>query len=637
MATRNNTVEYAWAHINTATAEASVFTSGDITINIPENTSRVFKSVVLEIVVHDNEATVADDIAAVNVGASCNAGSNWTDRNVTTTQADSGEQMSYMLRADVTAEFTARFSGTSDTCRFRLQMDYSSTGNQFLNIAAKVIISYEYDDSGQTTRLKTVRIPLDALTARPTAGTATSLGASCIPALDTFLPEASITYRAIFAEVWLNTAPSGTTDGTLTLDLNTTPTMTTGTIENGNQSPILIRIIWDLLAAAMATNAAQTLRFTPNTTAMGACVGGWVTVTYEYNYDTSTTILNSVMLPLGNSAGGIINASGDKHTFEFKFNIEEPATITLVQSGVVIFASTNTTSGTFSLLVGGQSARTYTVSQQTGQAGGVVITQRIDSGGAQGAGVTVARGENTFVTSVYSSANVFSMVSGYYILNYTSGVASGGAITHKRTIMKCIGDTQVTTNTIQTYTGVVDIPESTYWIDAVMSGLIFNRESSLGVAVDAELGSGEGPASGYAPIGQALVSTVGERQPLIVFFNSSRFYNRYPSDPDASRMDIETSRSYRIHLSLSSIAGLCIWITYHDIEVSATRAVSGYAGDGSGIAVDIFREDTDEKLYSVTTVAGGDYSVTLYDNVLTYYSVAREDATHVGRSNNWSP
>jgi len=628
--TAQNTIEYSWGHINTATNENTVFTSADITINIPENTTRVFESVILDIFVHDNEATVADDLAAANMGVSCDGGTTWTDRNVTTTLADTGEHMSYHFQADVTAEFTARFSGVSDTARFRLQCDYSTVGQQFLNISAKVIITYRFDDTSQTTRIKTVRIPIDSLTTRPTAGTATSLGTDCIPILDN-LPEASKTFRAIFTEIYLNTAPGATGDGTLTLDLNTTPTMTTGTIENGQLSPILIRISWDLLAAAMTTNAAHTLRFTPNTTAMGTTVGGWVVVTYEYNYDTSTSYMNSLFIPLGPPAS-TLSASGDLDEWEDEFFIEEPATITLAQSAVVLFADISATVVSMSVLAGGQTARTYTLNQQTGQAGGVFIVQRIDSGGAAGVGITLARGRNTFTVQAYDSSGSFvSAVSGFLILNYTSGEAAGGAVQHNQTIAVSVFDTQAVVSALRAANGVVSLPPANYWLNGVMGHVLLNRDTAMGLELQVEYKAGEGSENGFAILGSLLNGAFSERHTMEAFFDGSDFYNRYPTDP-RDLIDLEAARNYRVLTTFTAMQSLLLWVTYHSITFTFSGNVRGYTGDGSSITVDVFRADTDEKLYTATTSAGGGYTVTVYDDTMTMYAIARQDDTHLGRS-----
>lgn len=76
-----------------------------------------------------------------------------------------------------------------------------------------------------------------------------------------------------------------------------------------------------------------------------------------------------------------------------------------------------------------------------------------------------------------------------------------------------------------------------------------------------------------------------------------------------------------------------LYITYHAITYAVSGTISGYTGDGSGIVVDVHRADTDEKVLSGITAAGGGFSLTWYDNVVTLFAQAIQDATHVGRSN----
>jgi hypothetical protein len=75
-----------------------------------------------------------------------------------------------------------------------------------------------------------------------------------------------------------------------------------------------------------------------------------------------------------------------------------------------------------------------------------------------------------------------------------------------------------------------------------------------------------------------------------------------------------------------------IFFTYHTISRTISGTVSGYTGDGSGITVEAHRTDNDEKIGSTTTAAGGTYSITWYDDTINCYAQARQDATHVGRS-----
>lgn len=77
-----------------------------------------------------------------------------------------------------------------------------------------------------------------------------------------------------------------------------------------------------------------------------------------------------------------------------------------------------------------------------------------------------------------------------------------------------------------------------------------------------------------------------------------------------------------------------MWITYHTITFTISGTVSGYSGDGSGLTVSIYRADNKEIVGETTTAAGGGYSLTWYDNTIDIFGECREDATHVGRSDN---
>jgi hypothetical protein len=75
-------------------------------------------------------------------------------------------------------------------------------------------------------------------------------------------------------------------------------------------------------------------------------------------------------------------------------------------------------------------------------------------------------------------------------------------------------------------------------------------------------------------------------------------------------------------------------ITYHAITFTASGTVSGYTGDGSGITVTLHDATSGEQLLSTTTAATGTFSFTWYDSVNSVYTEARQDSTHVGRSEN---
>ena len=107
---------------------------------------------------------------------------------------NTGENISFFTERDFTSHFVTNWTGTSMTCDVQLQINQSTgTTLGMANVCCILYITYEYDDTS-TTQLVTQWIPLNApRDALPT----TKTSHDTVPALDTYLPEASKTYRNI--------------------------------------------------------------------------------------------------------------------------------------------------------------------------------------------------------------------------------------------------------------------------------------------------------------------------------------------------------------------------------------------------------------------------------------------------------
>lgn len=648
MATRFKTIEYAWDNVATATSETSVYTSGDISVYIPETASRVFKFVLLELTAHDNEGTVADDISNINIGLSCNGGTNWTDRNSATTMADTGENMSFIVKADVTAEFIARFSGTSNTTtRFRVQFDYSSTGNQYLNIGAKLIITYSYDDAGVTTKIKTVRIPFQGNTTRLTNSLADIGGTgSQIPPLNTYLPESSKVYRDIFFETWCNTQPSAASATTLNLTLGSETEISSGSTSGTAQSPNLIRLLWkrsDLTTFGSQAHVIKARHTTASQNHMSN-LGGWLTVTYEYDESTTGSVLNSLFFGFGEEDGPV-QVSTAMNRYSKRLWIEEPNPITLVDSAVIAYAIPGTTSTTLNLAVGsgtGSQANTaYTSNAQTGQAGMQFVSHSFGSGYAKpaGSGFTLSRGHNEFFLNWYSgAASRHSNFSAATILNYISGIQPGGSVeTHNKTVMylgsPCI-DTQRGAPAVKyTWTGSYDIPETNWFINGFTYVLDTNNAGTAnGITFSVKAASTDARNVGIESVFANDQLATSERLPIRLFGLGRKVFFRYPTDPDTDRFNPETARTHIYESLLAGPLGVHTFITYHGINYTISGSVGSYSGTGSGIPVYAYRSDNREMIGSTITTTGGAYSILWYDNVGSVFTEAYESGSRVGRS-----
>lgn len=75
----------------------------------------------------------------------------------------------------------------------------------------------------------------------------------------------------------------------------------------------------------------------------------------------------------------------------------------------------------------------------------------------------------------------------------------------------------------------------------------------------------------------------------------------------------------------------------YPITFVLSGTITGYAGDGSGIAVDFFRADTKTNIGSAISTTGGAYNFSWVRGDIPLYGVARQSGTRVGRSDNLYP
>lgn len=648
MAIRTKTIEYTFGFQTTSTASAAARTFTQIAaLAIPETTSRTFRSVILQFFVPDADDTATSTTAvasSITLGA---AGA--SAATVTQTIVNSGENYSMMFWRDVTAYFQANYTGTSMTCDASITI----TGPQTINHSAKLIITYEYDDSGQTTRIKTVKIPIDGNNGALTTALTTVGAASQIPALDTFLPESSKTYRDIFFEVWGHTGTTAATAATMTMRYNGATSLTSGqyaaatgttNVPSLNTDRSIIRI--DKLLGTLGTAGANTVEasVTSTTGCPFDCLGGVLVVTYEYDHSASTTILNSLQIPIIDDEGLIGGtASTDKNRFQATYFVQEPGTITLVQSGV-LFSTIDAGALTYNFSAGAQTIRTFT-HPATLRAGCVFHTRRVDSGAISGAGISLARGLNTFTFDYYATSstagNIGSNATGLLFLNYTSGKHPDGDGVHAHTtswINLPYATGALVQRQIYTAQTTPIINETNYWI--VSAGYEINILTSgttadaFGFAFQGEVQSTESKGAGWQDFYSAVYASDSEMGTSITWARARPNFKRYPNDTDTDRLGIETSRRYRFDIPINAAA---IWqarklVTWHSITYTIAGTISG--SNGGTVLISAFRTDTGEKIDSTSRTGNGAYSITWYDNTIPVIVTAEESANYKGVSAN---
>ncbi len=630
MALRTNTVEYPMGTLTTSLATATRNDFAAVTLYIPETSSRTFRSAVIEISVRDNQGTAAS-ITAWLIGIKLGAVA-FNDVTTTLTLTNSGDHQAYMFTRDVTSYFNTNFgAGTSQTC----QVGVTITGIASLPISAKLILTYEYDDSAQDTRLKTVRIPLEGPTGQLTS-TLTEIGTNQVPALDTFLPEASKVYRQIWFESFYNDGGNSTTGYNLALALDAEAEVSRGVLNQTLNSAVWGKDLW--VRNDMTTNATHAFKARSNAVTARFNIGFVLCVTYEYSHTSSSTLINSLVIPFGEqSYTGATTATDQSRTLVDVW-IEEPATISLVQSGIVGVINEGSTTHNCVIKVGSQTTRTYAMTMGSVNSGPLHFSHRIDSGSAGGAALTLARGKNTLVIDVYTSqSGTISPFGGLLMLNYTSGKHASGGGVHNHSTAWSICDhanALATRRVLTSMQSVPNIPETNFFITSV-GYVAYGDQTGPAIqtfALNLEIKSGEFNSDGWILSALQLQRNAdAEAGVFIAWCSSLPVWQRYVGDPDTNRLAIETSRQVSVESGAGVSIGGYMWLTYHAITFTISGSVQQYSGDGSGITVDLFDTTTREWLATTTTAIGGGYSFTWYDNTANNYTVAQQSGTRAGR------
>jgi hypothetical protein len=638
VAIREKTITYAFPMTTATVADAVVTTLTQITVEIPE-ASPTFVSVMAEVgfqdIVTATGGTITEHRVALRLGGAAYTTITELDDIVNTAENIAGVIGPY----DFTSHFTTNWTGTSMTCDAQVYFDQSTgTTLGMVNVTFLVHITYTYDDTAAT-QIKTVRIPLESLAgALPTA--AANFGTNQIPQLTSggILPENSPVIVGWFLQIEGNEARNNTTtDFTISANIDGGTATAFGNQESGLASDRFCRWIYSPSVPDPTTAHNLQMWISAGAVTRVNCVTVTLVVTYKFTLAGTTRVLNSVLLPIELpsplSPTGVI---GDAGRFKRNFIVPEPGTITLRQSGFRI--NWNANGGIVQdWRAGSQAVRRYTTLGNI-VCGGFSLQQRIDSGSAQGAGITLARGDNDIVLDGYSFSGVVTNISGYIILNYESDVPAAGIGAAQHTIYNWMINFDAATNLVyRPLAKSIPITDANYWLTSVgLCITLWGTASVNSLIVSAEYASGEGPGAGWADLYADSIQTDGELGCTLIYVRSRDAFKRCPEDVDTSRMNVETARDLYLFAPAVCRFGVYWIATLHHCTYTVAANISG--NDGAlPTTLRLHLASNDEVLQEQVLSAGTTaFSFTVYDQ-RTYYVSAYQNNTRVGRSGDATP
>lgn len=632
MATREKTVCFAFPMTTALVADAVVTNLTQITLYVPE-ASPTFTSVAVEVGFQDVVTATGGTITEHRVGLRLGAAA-YTTVTETDDITNSGENIAGVIGPfDFTSHFTTNWTGTSMTCDLQVYFDQNTgTTLGMNNVTAMIYVTYSYDDAAAT-QIKTVMLPMESLVGTlPTA--AANFGTSQIPQLTSggILPEAGVTIRDWFIVIEGNESTAAATDFTISANIDGGATTNFMVQETALISDRFCR--WIYRPAVPDTTLSHNLQLWASTARCNH-VTATLYVTYEFTLSGTTRVLNSIQLPMEMASPLGLTTTAEATRFQRNVFTVEPGTITLRQSAFRLNYNTPASVTSLRLRAGGQAYRNYT------PAAGVVcgmfsVQQRIDSGSEQGAGITLARGENTITIDGYATnATVEATnLNGYIVLNYESDLSTAGIGAHAHTVRKVLLSWNMALSDLNRINNFAfAIPESSYWL--MGAGFCFIQwVNSAGMAVtfDTEALSGEGKGAGYHDIYAGAYVSDGELNCSMIWMRGRDVFKRYPADTDTDRLDIETARDYRLYTTTTCGNGMWAVATYHSMQWLIAGSVSG---NDVALPTDlaVVRDATKEVMF-LGSLAAGDtgFGFAAYDNTEAYYVDAYQDGTHVGRS-----
>lgn len=645
MATGLKTVTYwfpemdSWVD-NSLTTWTGINGQNSITMDLPETGYKKFVSVVGNLLYQDATIT-ANNISRRQLELSLGGGSFFGINNVQTLTA-SAEQKWPAFTVDFTTGFTRFWTGAQMACQARLLTDNAAAAPLSRSATLELKLTYLYDDA-EPVQLKTVKYPL-AMPYGSLAATFPARPIEVIPNLSGWLPESGISIKQATVVIQGNDEQAGAVDVAMAIQVGgqRISGAAVGTIntpmallhEQALNSSCWYRHVWQP-TGFLNGNGTNDFYMWTNAATKFAHPQGYIDITYSFSGEPTTTVLNSLILPMGfDSPMGGTTANQAQYSNRPLW-IQEPAPIQLKQSALMLYYEQAAPIAGLFGQVGTGRFGTF-VSTATTVAGGCGLMMRAESGIG-----SLSRGRNVLSAGLYrtDASNLGYNISSYWIMNYYSSKHPSGMRVHnKSTCVNFLSHANLAAAPTRVLlpTGI-DIPEDERFLNSIgfnYQYLSNTASNPAGATIQLARSSGEG-----GPSWESIYSDIGGTDALVglrqCWAGARDVFRRFPNDAEGgSRLGVDVFRAYRTALpsSATSFDNLDFWITYHSIVYPIQGTISN--SNGGNVYININRALNNELIYSGIVVGDNSFYYPWYDNTAPVYVTAYEDSTHFAISPN---
>lgn len=633
MAIRTNCIEYGWETDQGKTPSGSQFTSITKRIFIPEVSSRTFQDVILQYHARNDGRDVTTLMGAYTV--SIQIDNNPSQSFTTQTLSNSNvEQISFSYYFSASAYFQTYFTSSTHnvTCFAKNITGPNSIGQTF-----KLISTYAFDDANTVSSIKTVRLPIGSITASALTTKEVYLGnyTASIPALDTYLPEISKSYKDIFIEYHSNDASTATTNFNLKTRIDTNASASRFTVSQSLQTAAYYYDIQSL-TGSIDTATTHSIRVASNLTNRFTGICGILTATYEYDYTGSTTILNSNIYSLGEP---LLMYGTDKNTaYKKVFYIPEDPPINLKRSGAMLFPMGQVTKN-LNISTNSQSFAQYPMTTGTIITGVFPILHQIDgTGSAITTPISLNTGSNEITIYNHNIASLSAgghvMNGGILFLNYESSVGTNKPLEHTKTIIT----SPILNNNFgagassffyNSYTSSLFISESRYYISDLTNYYIYFLGKSANIPIYSIMqascfySSSDAffPSINPLPIGTMawangarfeFVLSAHDMTNQIIRF-PGQLVNRNNPKIDVTQGHVYSHRNINVTSNAIPVISHLQYLTYYSKTFPITGSITNYSGSGAGIPITVYDYDSGQELFSTQSLVNGNINTSWYD------------------------